>query len=123
MLFALVWCRCGYNTGNTSLSVGCGVIRWSQGLRGELSPAPGWVFGGGYFIIPEMGWFFAVYQTPYWTRVVNIPLYPYFLATILLTAFLWWRDRRRIPPGHCQTCGYDLTGNVSGRCPECGEPA
>jgi hypothetical protein len=22
---------------------------------------------------------------------------------------------------HCQKCGYDLTGNVSGRCPECGE--
>jgi predicted Zn-ribbon and HTH transcriptional regulator len=21
----------------------------------------------------------------------------------------------------CQKCGYDLTGNVSGRCPECGE--
>ena len=27
----------------------------------------------------------------------------------------------RRPPGHCQTCGYDLTGNVSGVCPECGE--
>ena len=26
-----------------------------------------------------------------------------------------------IPPGHCQDCGYDLTGNVSGRCPECGK--
>jgi rubrerythrin len=27
---------------------------------------------------------------------------------------------RRIPPGHCQRCGYNLTGNVSGVCPECG---
>lgn len=26
----------------------------------------------------------------------------------------------RYPHGHCQTCGYNLTGNVSGRCPECG---
>ena len=25
------------------------------------------------------------------------------------------------PSGHCQSCGYDLTGNTSGRCPECGE--
>lgn len=25
------------------------------------------------------------------------------------------------PPG-CPTCDYDLTGNVSGRCPECGTP-
>ncbi len=23
-------------------------------------------------------------------------------------------------PGHCGQCGYDLTGNVSGICPECG---
>ncbi|MDB5330373.1 MAG: hypothetical protein JWP03_1524 [Phycisphaerales bacterium] len=23
--------------------------------------------------------------------------------------------------GLCLTCGYDLTGNVSGTCPECGE--
>ncbi len=31
-----------------------------------------------------------------------------------------WLDRRRYPPGHCRRCGYDLTGNQSGRCPECG---
>jgi hypothetical protein len=24
------------------------------------------------------------------------------------------------PPGSCQNCGYDLTGNESGVCPECG---
>jgi hypothetical protein len=29
---------------------------------------------------------------------------------------------RQYPPGFCQKCGYNLTGNVSGRCPECGEP-
>jgi hypothetical protein len=28
----------------------------------------------------------------------------------------WERATR----GQCPTCGYDLTGNVSGRCPECG---
>lgn len=27
---------------------------------------------------------------------------------------------RTIPPTHCQQCGYDLTANVSGKCPECG---
>ncbi len=37
------------------------------------------------------------------------------------TLLLFWRDRRRIPEGHCQECGYDLTGNVSGVCSECGE--
>jgi hypothetical protein len=28
--------------------------------------------------------------------------------------------RRDYPPGHCQRCGFDLTGNVSGRCSDCG---
>jgi len=33
--------------------------------------------------------------------------------------------RRRDPrcrPGHCHACGYDLRGNASGTCPECGTP-
>ncbi len=40
-------------------------------------------------------------------------------AICLIPSWLHHR-RRRIPPGHCQKCGYNLTGNVSGRCPECG---
>lgn len=28
--------------------------------------------------------------------------------------------RRRHKPGHCLNCEYDLTGNTSGVCPECG---
>jgi hypothetical protein len=51
---------------------------------------------------------------------VTIPLWLLFVLVLLPTAFLWYRDRR-IPPGHCRKCGYDLTGNVSGTCPECGE--
>lgn len=39
-------------------------------------------------------------------------------------AWLWvrWRNHLLISrPGHfCIECGYDLTGNTSGRCPECG---
>lgn len=31
-----------------------------------------------------------------------------------------YRRRRR---GRCARCGYDLTANTSGVCPECGEPA
>jgi hypothetical protein len=30
-------------------------------------------------------------------------------------------DRRRNPLG-CHACGYNLTGNLSGICPECGNP-
>ena len=42
-----------------------------------------------------------------------------FLLFAIPTVILWHRDRRP-PPGHCQNCAYDLTGNISGVCPECG---
>ena len=29
---------------------------------------------------------------------------------------------RVLNPNLCKTCGYDLTGNISGVCPECGTP-
>jgi len=45
------------------------------------------------------------------------------LAAIMSFLPLVWviRDRRQ-KPGHCANCGYNLTGNVSGTCPECGTP-
>jgi hypothetical protein len=36
--------------------------------------------------------------------------------------FLWKEDREKLQPGKCRKCGYDLTGNQSGLCPECGTP-
>jgi hypothetical protein len=55
-----------------------------------------------------------------WSEI-NVPFWLLFLLTGA-TALLVWRRRRRHPPGHCAMCGYNLTGNVSGVCPECGEP-
>jgi hypothetical protein len=31
-------------------------------------------------------------------------------------------DREQDDAPHCTSCGYNLTGNVSGVCPECGSP-
>ena len=50
---------------------------------------------------------------------VYVPLWLPLLLVAVPTALLWWRDRR-IPPGCCRECAYDLTGNISGVCPECG---
>ena len=52
--------------------------------------------------------------------VLVIPLWALVLVLAIPTLWLWCRDRRP-PPGFCQTCAYDLTGNESGVCPECGE--
>ena len=43
------------------------------------------------------------------------------------TAVLWRRQlqrlyHRRVQDGLCQHCEYDLRGNISGICPECGTP-
>jgi hypothetical protein len=52
---------------------------------------------------------------------VAIPFWLVLLLTGAPTAYLFWFDRRH-PPHCCQGCGYDLTGNTSGACPECGQP-
>jgi len=57
------------------------------------------------------------FEAPLWPALLVL-----FAAIGVPTAILSWRDRR-LPPGHCRKCGYNLTGNVSGRCPECGTPA
>lgn len=52
--------------------------------------------------------------------IIAVPLWIPFVLAALGTAVLWWRDRGGTPVHCCRRCGYDLTGNVSGVCPECG---
>ncbi len=52
---------------------------------------------------------------------IVIPLWIPFLACFSLSAYLWWYRKPRLP-NHCPKCGYNLTGNTSGVCPECGTP-
>ena len=52
---------------------------------------------------------------------------PYWLASLFfapLSARIAMRAFRHTPAGscHCPKCGYNLTGNTSGVCPECGTP-
>ena len=52
---------------------------------------------------------------------VGIALSTTILAVLVFGAYLPARRyRRRLDAGQCVQCGYDLTGNVSGICPECG---
>jgi hypothetical protein len=68
---------------------------------------------------------------PMWNRKSHWPMQPFYvgialplwipaLMAALCAGLLVWLERRRLPPQCCQACGYDLTGNASGTCPECG---
>ena len=51
---------------------------------------------------------------------VSLPFW-FLLAGPLVARYVLWRTGpRRFPAGHCGGCGYNLTGNVRGVCPECG---
>ena len=50
---------------------------------------------------------------------LEFPIYAMFLAVAAPTLLVWRFGRKPVKPGHCE-CGYDLRGNVSGTCPECG---
>jgi len=101
-----------WNTlGNYRLNArGSGLNWYNNGHSG------GWVFDGNqsFRLFAEFG---TRHPRSFWQ--CDIPLWVIFLLSLLILAGLRWRTR--IPPGHCLSCGYNLTGNTSGGCPECGE--
>ena len=58
----------------------------------------------------------------YWA--VTFPMWLLMVPAILLVTVAWLlsslRRAVRSRAGRCRACGYDLTGNTSGICPECG---
>lgn len=67
----------------------------------------------GYGFICIHGW--AWLRCPLW-----IPFAALAVFAVSATAITALRKRRRGRLGLCVPCGYDLTGNLSGICPECG---
>ena len=69
----------------------------------------------------------AVWMPRYESRAIgsgsdaalDLPLWTLLLPVIIAKGLLWHFDRRR-PPGICVKCAYDLSGNRTGLCPECG---
>lgn len=52
--------------------------------------------------------------------LLQVPLAAPTAALAAWSLWLWWPWLRRKAPGRCASCAYDLTGNTSGTCPECG---
>ena len=80
--------------------------------RGEFS-----FLGFRYDVRPPIRGFLRsgrVYTVPWWFVLAVASPLP------LIRSRRWLRRRRRTRSGRCPACGYDLTGNTSGVCPECG---
>ena len=75
-------------------------------LFGSLLPRGGRAYFGDWGLRPETKMTFFALAT--WLFIVAVPM------TFAL------RRRLYYPVGHCRSCSYNLTGNVSGVCPECG---
>ena len=105
LLFSNRWLGMGYRTAD-------GVSTRTSGRRGLDR------FG--------FGWYWMYYKTGDVVFTASAPHSFFALLTAALPA-LWIVTRRRRGPGRagnrCARCEYDLTGNESGVCPECGKPA
>lgn len=89
-----------------------------------LGRAP-WLAWGAAVTEPEPaqgGWLpeFHSYVPPPLMFAVRLPVWTIVSLAVLLVAsrVAWVLFKPR--HGECLRCGYNLTGNVSGRCPECG---
>jgi hypothetical protein len=67
-------------------------------------------FGSGWLFGRKFPW-----QIGGLAAVISLPL-AIFVVSLISTL----RARRSLP-SQCSFCGYDLTGNRSGICPECGQ--
>lgn len=85
-----------------------------------------------YKVEADWGWFLPRFERtsmspkisqfdPDWHYEALLPMWLPTALLALTAALFWKRSFRRIRPGHCRECGYDLTGNTSGVCSECGE--
>ena len=73
------------------------------------------------FVLPHSGQNPVVPGKPA-RLTVTVPMWLPLVVFAIPTAYFWYRDRRTAKPGNCLTCGYNLTGNESGKCPECSTP-
>jgi hypothetical protein len=107
------------------------------GATSFLVPGPFWLLGHPKLRVPRNAAWFALIGglaahpllwlslARGWETSPTIYLAGFVLALLLFCAgaVVAWHARLRGPArGHCAECNYDLTGNISGRCPECGTP-
>lgn len=87
----------------------------SQSAR-DLGPWLGFIYEQLSNVYPDRIYRSAHIVVPLWMPLVVFGSYP--AIAFIRGPLRRWRRRKR---GLCIRCGYDLEGNISGTCPECGE--
>lgn len=109
----------GYTTNRVAIAFGEASFCFSLMPSGDTWDQLGW-YGVRYedeeLSLRWKPWFGS--NSP-WPIAIVLPLW---IPTLLscVAAFYFHRKARVPGPGHCLKCGYNLTGNESGICPECG---
>lgn len=115
------WSVFGYQNSTMSINLWGGCL--------EISAYPAGTGSQGWFAAWQP---YEVYWLPEFiygkfsgarTTHLFLPLWMPLLVlgpTTIITTMRWWKRNRRLLAGDCRKCGYDLTGNTSGACPECG---
>ena len=101
-------------TNSYELGIGAGRLYLARLSPFSVQPARprGWGIRRG-----EDHWDYRPWQARFF---VDVPLWPVWVLLVPITVIMFRRDRPA-PLSVCRNCGYNLTGNVSGRCPECGK--
>ena len=123
--------RYGHISANTIRPGLC--ICWNSGKKGHAGDfsivAPSSSKHQRWWTLPSVSYLdgntpIPFLPNPIGPRGASYSLYlPHWLTNLVAWSMFYvlWRRARRHPKGHCQTCGYDLTGNASGKCSECGK--
>jgi len=120
--------------GDESTNAGTGSFRFDFGVsegafkailvdgldQGGLGVLVHWYGGLANYSTTDRRRYFLAY-IPSWEIIGLFGLYPAVVLALSVTRRV--RRRRRRVRGLCIHCGYNLTGNVSGVCPECGQGA
>jgi len=86
-----------------------GIVR-----RNEFDADHSWYYWGIVPIRQRFLWLVR-YGILIWCALGVLPA-----CSLIVIEYRRWISRRFRPLGFCVKCRYDLTGNTSGACPECG---
>ncbi|MCH8824202.1 MAG: hypothetical protein IH984_11930 [Planctomycetes bacterium] len=113
------WSAFGYQTRTVVVVLSVGCFEVSVYPKGMPTQAPGWFAAWQPY---EVYWLPRLIHGTFITSRTTHVFVPLWIPLVLVgvATILAFRHDWRFAPGHCQMCDYDLRGDFSTGCPECG---